>query len=287
MISAASDALIDKFIENGHCDLASDFASLLPSITIAELLGVPEHEQSQFRTWTTFLLDVRDRARTVAVAKEFRAYCFELVQRRRANPGDDLTTHLVQSKIDGRPLSDSELLGFLLAIITGGIETTASAIGNSLLFLGHNPEVRGRLAMDPSALRDAVEELLRYDSPVQVTRRTVMRDVEVAGKQMKLGDDVIVLWGAANRDSDEFENGDSFVEGRTSNRHLAFGSGAHRCLGSHLARIEISIAIQRVLDRLGDYQIEDQDVERTMGISRGTGKLPVRFTPGSRLGADH
>ena len=199
-------------------------------------------------------------------------------------PGEDLTSLLVHAEVDGRPLTEAELLGFLLELTAAGHETTTSAIGNALLFLGRHPDVRSRLTRDLDGLGSAVEELLRHESPVQVLRRTVTRDVELGGHQLAAGDTIIVLWGSANRDSSEFEDADSFVEARSPNRHLAFGCGPHRCLGSHLARAEIVAALQRVLARLRDYDVREEGVERYMGIVRSTRRLPVAFTPGVRTG---
>lgn len=284
-ITTVADSLVDAFIERGECDLAVDFAFQLPTIVIAEMMGVPGHEQRQFRDWTVALLDVTDPKGAVAAAKAFQAYCLELVARRRAEPGRDVTTQLVRARVEGRPLADAELLGFLVELIAAGHETTTSAIGNALLFLGRHRDVRGRLAADPGSIDPAVEELLRYESPVQVLRRTVTRDVELGGQHLTAGDSLVVLWGSANRDAAEFDEADSFVPDRSPNRHLAFGCGPHRCLGSHLARAEIAIALERVLARLPDYEVHDEGVERYMGIVRSTRRLPVTFTPGPTVGS--
>lgn len=283
-ITATADELIDRFVERGAADLAAEFAFQLPTVVIAEIMGVPAGDQARFRDWTVALLDVNDPAGAVAAVKAFRAYCLELADRRRAEPTGDLTSHLVHATVDGRPLSRDEVLGYLLELIAAGHETTTSAIGNYLLFLGRQPDIRARLAADPSRLPAAVEELLRYESPVQVLRRTVTRDVELGGQRLAAGDAVIVLWGSANRDESEFDAAGTFVEGRAPNRHLAFGCGPHRCLGSHLARVEIVIALERVLARLPDYEVVADGVERYMGIVRSTRRLPVRFTPGTRPG---
>lgn len=279
-ISETADRLIDGFIAKGEADLAGEFSFLLPTMVIAEIMGIPAEDQDQFRGWTLAILDVSEPQAAVKAVKAFQAYCLTLIARRREAPGDDLTSHLVHSAVDGRPLTDDELLGYLLELIVAGHETTTSAIGNDLLFLGRNPGVRDRLRSDPALLPTVVEELLRFESPVQVLRRTVTRDVERGGQHLRRGDTVILLWGSANRDAEEFPAGDEFDPSRANNRHLAFGCGPHRCLGSHLARTEITIALDRVLARLPDYEVDESGVERYMGIVRSTRRLPVRFEPG-------
>lgn len=276
--------LIDGFIERGAADLVAELALPLPTIVISWFMGVPAEDRPRFRQWTTDLLRVDEPAVARAAARDFSSYCRSLTELRRAEPADDVTGLLVRARIGGEPLSDRQLLGFLIELITAGHETTTSAIGLYLAKLGMDPAQRLNLVRQPSRIASAVEELLRYESPVQVLRRTVTRRTQLAGVHMEPGDTVVVLWGAANRDDAAFEAPEEFDPDRAPNRHLAFGAGIHRCLGSHLARLELRVVLEEVLRRLPDYEVKGP-VEYSGGITRSVRSLETTFPPGAVEGA--
>lgn len=276
--------LIDGFIERGAADLVAELALPLPAIVISWFMGVPAEDRQRFRQWTTDLLRVEEPAVARAAARDFSSYCRSLAELRRAEPADDVTGMLVRARVEGEPLSDRELLGFLIELITAGHETTTSAIALYLAKLGLEPAQRLSLVREPARIPSAVEELLRYESPVQVLRRTVTRRTELAGVHMEAGDTVVLLWGAANRDEKVFDVPDEFNLDRPHNRHLAFGAGIHRCLGSHLARLELRIVLEEVLRRLPDYEVEGP-VEYSGGITRSVRRLVATFSPGVVEGA--
>lgn len=281
-VRRVANELIDDFIGRGRADLASEFAFQLPTIVISWIMGVDVEDRQRFRDWTVGLLDFGKPDAALEAAREFSAYCRALIGRRRGDPRDDITSTLVQSTVDGRPLTDRELLGYLIELIAAGHETTTSAIGSYLLHLGSDDALRDRLVADPTLIPGAVEEFLRFESPVQVLQRRVTRDVVLGGTAIRQGDTVVLLWGSANRDSAEFTDADEFDLDRFPNRHIAFGSGMHRCLGSHLARLELRVSLEEVLRRMPDYHVVPGGSVRAMGITRGVRRLEVTFAPGPR-----
>jgi cytochrome P450 len=211
-------------------------------------------------------------------AMEIYAYFSALLeQRRQDSSGEDLLSLLVSAEVDGEKLSDEELLGFSLFLLLAAIDTSQKVIGSMFWQLARDADLRHRLAGEPSLIPDAVEEMLRYWAPV-ITARTAKEDVTVGGVEMKAGDRILVPLGAPNRDDREFPDASSFTIGRTPNRHLAFGGHAHRCLGSHIARSELTIMVEEFLRRIPDFEIEDESqVTWSWGQVQGVVKLPIRF----------
>ncbi|MGH2780426.1 MAG: cytochrome P450, partial [Thermoleophilaceae bacterium] len=203
---------------------------------------------------------------------------------RRREPGDDLVSDLVEAEVDGRPLNDEEIVALAMMVIFGGIDTTVAAIGNMLFYLDRDRELRRRLIDDRSLIPTAVDELLRYEPPVQGFARFLREDVEVRGQTLRRNEKALILWASANRDEEVFPEPDTVRLDRSPNPHLTFGIGVHRCLGAHLARAELQILLEEVLDRMPDYEIEHAGVEPT--ASAGTVfervRIPISFTPGPR-----
>ena len=210
----------------------------------------------------------------------------EFAAARRADPRDDLTSFLVQFEFAGTRLSDSQLLDILWNLIGGGVDTTTSQTALSLLHLGTHPELRQQLIDRPELYPTAADEFLRYFSVNQQLSRTVTRDIVLGGQHLRRNDRVIISWLGANHDDQEFERPDEILLDRAPNRHVAFGLGPHRCIGSHLARLMSGVMVQAVLDRIPDYQVDLDGVHEYLGnpSMTGLGTLPVTFTPGMSRG---
>lgn len=291
-IEAYVHRCIDTFIEDGECDLIHDLADPLPAMTTLHLLGLPVEDWPRYSEpmhATVFLRqDNPRRVEALDGLRWIREQVAGAIERRREEPGDDLIGSLVGSEVAGRPLEDQEILEMVLLVIQGGLDTTGSAISNALLHLDEHPEERARLNERREELLPlAIEELLRYEAPQQALARTATRDVEVGGQQVRAGDKLLLVWASGNRDEEMFDDPDGVVLDRFPNRHMTFGLGAHRCLGSNLARRQIRLALEGVLDRLPDYRIERERVERaeTIGVVYGYFAMPATFSPGPRAGA--
>jgi cytochrome P450 len=211
---------------------------------------------------------------------------YGLVAERRSKPEDDLLSELVAARIDGQPLSDDDIVNIAFLIIAGGFDTTTSMIANVLLYLHHNHDARTQLRENPDQIPTAIEEFLRYFTPTQALARTVTRDTELGGQNLRAGDRVLMCWAGANHDPAVFENPDDIVLDRFPNRHTTFGLGIHRCLGSNFARAELALMLEEVLRRLPDWEINEDEAERyqTIGVVNGWIKMPATFTPGQRIG---
>jgi hypothetical protein len=275
--------LLDRAAEMGEFDVVADLAYPLPVTVISEMLGVPEADRGALRRWSLDLiytldpmLSVEALARAQRAGAQFRAYLRELIADRRAHLGDDLLSGLIQAEDEGQQLSPQELVATCVLLLVAGHETTSSFIGNGMLALLRNPDQYQRLHGDPGLMRSAGEELLRYDSPVQLTGRLVLRDAEIAGQHIEAGQDVVALMGAANRDPSVFDRPDALDLGRPDNRHLAFGGGIHFCLGAPLARVEGGTAIASLVGRFGSLRLAtDQPVWRDTVTLRALSSLPV------------
>jgi cytochrome P450 len=287
-IQAIVDGIIDRVEPRGHMDLIADFAFRLPVIVICDMLGIPEDHREMFFTSSRDggrLLDLaplssdeikEQNASNLATAEYFRGL-FDL---RRRKPGDDLTTHLVHAEEAGNKLSNEELTANIILLFGAGHETTVNLIGNGLLALHRNPDQLRLLMGDPSLMPNAIEELLRYDSSVQVTGRTTLEDVDDAGGiPLPQGRSVICLLGSANRDPAVYADPDRLDIKRTDIRPLSFGGGIHYCLGAQLARIEGEVAIATLLRRLPNLRIDDLDHPdwRQTFVLRGLNELPASW----------
>ena len=250
------DALLDRIAVDTPVDLICSFAYPLPAIVIAELLGLPPDDRVTFKRWsdeiTAFLgagKDADSAARGQRSMRELRTYLAGQLDRRRIEPRDDLLSGFLAAAERGDVLSEHEIIGSCVTLLLGGHETTTNLIGNGLLALLRNPDQLARLRRNPDLMPTAVEEFLRFDSPVQRIWRLLTADVEVGGQRLSKGDSVYLMIGAANRDPAQFTEPDVLDIGRQPNRHLAFGHGIHFCLGTALGRLEASLAFNSLMRR--------------------------------------
>lgn len=284
-VVAIVDELIDSF-GAGEVDLMDALAFPLPVTVIGEMLGVPAEDRAQFRPLvraSTAVLELAVTPEALAAATAARAtmedYFADLVAERRAHPRDDLLTQLIEAENKGDQLSERELISTAILLFAAGFETTTHLIGNSVLALLGDPGQVGRLRNDRSLLRPGVEELLRYDSPVQITARTANEAIDVAGHDIEAGDTLLVLLGAANRDPDRFTDPDRLDVGRDGGAALSFGSGIHYCLGAALARLESQVVLDRLLERFATWElVGGQPGHRDSLTLRGLVDLRLRFT---------
>jgi cytochrome P450 len=271
-------SLIDGFEGAGRADAAVDYAQQIPVRVIAHILGVPEEMSDTFTGWVRDSLEFADdperRRRGNYGIGEF---LWQKLQERKLEPGDDLMSGLLAARVEGEPVEDSIVLGMAMLTLIAGIDTTWSAIGASLWHLATHDEDRMRLAGDPDLMGTAVEELLRAYSPVTMAREVTV-ETEVAGCPMRAGDKVLMSFPAANRDPEVFDRADEVVLDREANRHVAFGSGIHRCAGSNLARMELRVALEAWLERIPSFHVvEDEAVTWAGGQVRGPRSIPVVF----------
>jgi cytochrome P450 len=297
-IRELSRQLLDQTIERGVMDLAGDFAVSLPMRVIAELLGVPAADWPRYKRWSDVILTIantfsrdEEAARTIqdyrAVTAEMRAWLPDLIGQGRAPRADDLLTRLAEAEVDGGRLTPEELLGFVQLLLVGGQETTANLINNAVLCLLEHPDQLGRLRAAPGLLPSAIEEVLRYRSPLQWMPRATRHDVALHGQVIPAGKLVLPLIGAANRDPKQFRDAGRFDIGRDPNPHIAFGHGIHACLGAPLARLEARIALADFLERVQGFALasdEPWEPRKALGV-HGPSRLPIRFTPGRRTAA--
>jgi pimeloyl-[acyl-carrier protein] synthase len=283
-IAEIADQLLDALPEPGTFDVVRDLAVPLPMIVIAEVLGVPLSDRERFRAWSNDVAaslggpfqppDVLDRARRSS--NEIADYFREQIALRRAEPRDDLLSALVVAEEQGDLLSEDELIATCILLLIAGNETTTNLIGNGMLALLRNPEERRRLQADLSLIGTAVDEMLRYEGPAQLTSRVVDHDLEFRGHRFEEGQVVLLVLGAANRDPAQFPDPDRFDVARRPNRHLAFGHGIHYCLGAPLAVAEAEVAFQTLLRRLPEPEAAFETPEWGASfILRGLKSLPV------------
>lgn len=279
-VRALAQELIGRFADRGHADLARDIAAPLPPIVIARMLGLPEADWPWFVEMIERLLQTakaEDLVTNLETALDFAGYLLEQLESRMKTPRDDMLSQLVAFEIDGKRLTDDELLGMTVLLVIAGYETTVGGIGMMLMNLGLNPGLKQQLVGQPSLIPLAVEEALRVGSPLQSLARTVTKDVEVRGQLFRAGDKVLLMWASANRDDEEFESPDWFVADRAPNRHLTFGAGPHRCLGSHLARLEMRVVLEEILQRIPAYRIDPDQIRMEGGINRLVTALPATW----------
>ncbi len=280
-----ADELLDRVADRGAMDLVDDYAFPLPITVIAELLGIPVEDQDRFRTWSnTFVLPPITeelQQQFLAHTDEFVAYLDELFATRRAEPREDLVSALVQAEEAGDHLSENELYSMVVLLIVAGHETTVSLITNAVRALLSSPATLEAVRSDPSLMPGAVEELLRYDSPVERTiTRWVATEVELGGQSIERGDLVIAVIGSANRDPERFAHADALDIGRDDMKHVGFGRGSHFCLGAPLARVEADIALRTLFARLPNLRlaIEEDDLYwRPIPLFRSLASLPVAW----------
>jgi cytochrome P450 len=284
-IEAVAQHLLDNVLETGRMELVSEYAFPLPITVIAELLGIPLDNQNQFRIWSNAFvrpaITADQRQEAMRLLLEFAGYMQTLVAERRRQPGDDFLSGLIHVEEGGDRLDESELFSMLSLLIVAGHETTVSLIGNAVLALLRHPTVMLEIKENPDQIPPAIEELLRYDSPVErALTRFVTADIEVGGQQLKRRDLVIVVLSSANRDEMQFPAPAALNIHRTQNTHIAFGKGVHYCLGAPLARLEGELALRVLLQRIPNLELDiaAEELEwRDVPLFHSLVRLPVRW----------
>ncbi|GGR39214.1 cytochrome P450 hydroxylase [Streptomyces cinereoruber] len=289
-VQELTDRLIDAFVEKGSADLIHEFAFPLPIYAICDLLGVPEEDQDDFRDWAGMMIrhGGGPRGGVARSVKKMRGYLAELIHRKREEPGDDLISGLIKASDHGEHLTENEAAAMAFILLFAGFETTVNLIGNGLYALLRDPGQRGLLqdslaAGETGLLETGIEELLRYDGPVEMaTWRYATRALTIGGQEIPAGDPVLVVLAAADRDPERFDGPDVLDLARRDNQHLGYGHGIHYCLGAPLARLEGQTALATLLTRLPDLRLAADPAElRWRGglIMRGLRTLPVEFSP--------
>jgi cholest-4-en-3-one 26-monooxygenase len=288
-IHRVTDGIIDDVIETGEADFVTQLSAELPLQVIAELLGVPQEDRHRMFEWSNSMVGNEDPEyqaqadQALVAAMELYAYAAELFATKRIDPHADLMSALTTVEVEGEHLSDMELELFFLLLTVAGNETTRNLMSGAMHTFFQYPGQWDRLVADRTLLPTAVEEMLRFVTPVMNFRRTAMCDLTLGGTAIAEGDKVVFFHASANRDEDVFENADTFDVSRDPNPHVAFGGGGpHFCLGANLARMEIRVMFEHLLDRMPDIR-QAGDVQRLQSqFINGVKHLPVAFTPAAR-----
>jgi cholest-4-en-3-one 26-monooxygenase len=286
-----SRMIVDKVIEDGRCDFVVDVASELPLQAIAELMGVPQEDRHRIFEWSNRMVGIDDpeyegdRETGHLAATELYMYANQLASEKRKDPRDDIVSRLLGAEIEGDTLSETEFDMFFMLLAVAGNETTRNATAHGMKALLDNPDQFDKLRADPDLMPSAVEEIVRYATPVMYFRRTAMRDYELGGKAIKKGDKVVMWHISANRDETVFDDPFRFDVERSPNEHIGFGGGGpHFCLGANLARMELQLIFTEIVNRMPDMELEGEVEYLRSNFIGGIKHMPVRFTPASRSG---
>ncbi len=279
--------LLDQIANPESYDLMQAIADPLPVIVIAELIGVPPKDRAQFKTWSDQRARIleptitpREREIAAEAGRALEAYYLGIINERRADPRDDLISALAAVEEEGDKLTEEDMVMLLRLLLIAGNETTTNLIGNGMLALMRHPDQLQLLRRQPELIPSAIEELLRYDSPVQTDVRTVMEDMELGGKQLRKGDGMLLLLGSANRDPEVYSDPDRLDLTRNEASHIAFGRGIHYCLGTPLARLEGRVAFEMLLERFEDiHLLTDHPPFKDHVVLRGLEALPTGARP--------
>jgi cholest-4-en-3-one 26-monooxygenase len=291
-IREVTTRIIDSVIERGECDFVTDIAAELPLEVILEMMGVPLEDRHKIFDWSNRMIGSEDpeyastaeHARMAAT--EMFMFANALAVERKQCPAGDIISTLMESEVGGEALTEADFNAFFVLLSVAGNETTRNLIAGGMLTLLQHPDQWAKLKADPSLLHTAVEEMLRWVTPVMYFRRTVQRDTELRGVKLKEGDKVCIYYGSANRDEDYFPDGDVFDIARNPNPHVTFGpGGAHFCLGANLARLEIKVMFEELLRRVPDMELAGEAQRLRSNFIGGIKHMPVRFTPGKKVGA--
>jgi len=286
-LTALAVRLIEKILARPRgevVDLVSTYAAPFSIGTLAEFAGLPGQDADQWSGWITRMFDLRDREGGQHAAAEFGAYIDELIARRRDNPTDDFVSELIAAEVEGHKLTDREIHSFLTVTFGAGFETTQDAVSVMLHHLAEHPADRARLRVEPELVPRAVEEFLRFITPIQIFGRNTTRDTTLHGVTMPQGDIVALGFGSANHDPAQFPDPEQVILDRTPNRHLAFGAGPHTCLGAPVARLEMEITLTEFVQRVPGWRVAPgHTVEwKPRGDRRGLARLPVVIDDNAR-----
>ena len=291
-IAEICNHFLDRVMAQGTMDVMQDVAVPLPGWVIADMLGVPKEDQEDFTRWSRDQVRVYDRSGTMheripimrqgqASMLEMKAYLEAVIAARRKEPREDLITMMIEAEEAGDRLTTDEMVVMCIALLVGGNNSTAHLIGNAILTLARHPEAIAQLRADPALIRPAIEEVMRYDSPVQATSRVARESIDVGGQMIEAGQNIYVLFGSANRDEAQFPDPTRFDITRAPNRHLTFAHGPHFCLGAAVARAEAQSAVLTIVQRCENLQLASDHVEWIEGFAfRGPKSLPVTFRAG-------
>jgi cholest-4-en-3-one 26-monooxygenase len=285
-IRDVTKSIVDGVAKRGECDFVVDVAAELPLQVIVEMMGVPDEDRHKIFDWSNRLIGSEDpeynvsRDEAIGAATEMFMYSTELAAAKRKTPGEDIISTLLQAEVEGNQLTDTEFNLFFQLLSVAGNETTRNLISNGMNFLFEHPDQREKLAADRSLLPGAIDEMLRYASPVMYMRRTAPEDFELRGQTIRAGDKLALWYISANRDEDVFDDPNRFEITRSPNDYVAFGGGGpHFCLGANLAKLEIRVMFDEILDRLPDIELAG-DVQRLRSnFINGIKHMPVKFTP--------
>jgi cytochrome P450 len=280
LIGQVGNELIDQFAGRGRADLSREFTFPYPTQIIASLLGLPRKDYPQFQRWSVALLSILfNRERGLAASEALREYFIPILAARRQEPRDDLISGLAQVEIDGEMLSDEEIFSFLRLLLPAGVETTYRSLGNLLFALLSDPDQLAAVRSDRSLIPQAVEEAIRWEPPLLTITRVATRDAELGGVSIPAGSAVMPVLGAANRQEDRYADPDRFDIFRSARAHIGFGHGVHVCLGMHLARLEMRVALNLLFDRLPNLRLdpEGDDPHIRGQVFRSPTSLPVLF----------
>jgi cytochrome P450 len=289
LVERVANELIDGFAERGRAELVREFTFPYPTQIIAGLLGLPRADYPQFQRWSISLLSFTvNRERGIAASAALKEYFAPILAARRKEPRDDLISTLAQAEIDGEQLSDEEIFSFLRLLLPAGVETTYRSTGSLLFGLLSNPEQLAAVRSDRALIPQAIEEAVRWEAPLLVITRVATRDTELAGVPIPAGSAVMPMLGSANRDENRYPDPDRFDIFRAPKPHISFGHGVHVCLGMHLARLEMRVALNLLLDRLPNLRLdpEGKDPHIRGQVFRSPTALPVLFDAGSTMRGD-
>jgi cytochrome P450 len=285
VIGPVCDQLIDEIKNDGHADLVTALTFEFPTRIISELLGLPAEDLDMFRRLSLDLISIQtDIVAGLTAAAELHGYFLDQVEQRRQQPTNDIIGDLVAAEVDGEKLTDEAIIAFLRLLLPAGLETTYRSSGNLLYLLLTHPDQLAMVKQDRSLIPVAVEEGLRFETPLTTVMRTTTEDVEMGGKTIPAGAQIDMCMGSANRDESRWPNANRFDIRRPRHAHIAFAGGIHMCLGMHLARMETRVMLNSLLDRVNDLSLAPDDgtgeESRIVGLTfRSPNKLPVTFTP--------
>lgn len=277
-VRAQAAEIVDRFVEEGRFDAATDYGQLIPTLTMCELMDLPTSDREKFLGWNMATLAGSDFTSDAALTAygEMETYWEGLVAERRAHRSDDLISQILHNQSEGRELSDAEIAGFCSLLHDASQNTTMNMIANGIIELARHPAERRKLVEAPARWPKALEEILRFVSPVQGLARTTTRDVEIGGETIPEGDQVLLLYGAANHDPEAFDRPDELDLDREVKSHWTFGHGIHFCLGNAVARLETRVALGVLLERMPDFEVDEGGIVRNQLVpTRGVGAAPI------------